>query len=95
MIDILDPNMNLPQPPPADASPVEPVKDDSVDIQDQRLEDKKTPTDDDGRKKKKKKRKRDKAEIGGEEIEAESDIEVVSASTDQDDSDEPKIDILI
>ncbi len=94
MIDILDPNMNLPVPPPADASPVEPVKDDSVDIQDQRLEDKKTPTDDDSRKKKKK-RKRDKAEIGGQEIEAESDIEVVSKSTDQDDSDEPKIDILI
>lgn len=94
MIDILDPNMNLPQPPPADANPVEPVKDDSVDIQDQRLEDKKSPTDDHGQRKKRK-RNRDKAEIGGQEIEAESDIEVVSKSTDQDDSDEPKIDILI
>lgn len=94
MIDILDPNMNLPQPPPADANPVEPVKDDSVDIQDQRLEDKKHPTDDDGLKKKKK-RKRDKVEIGGEELETESDISAASKSADQNDSDEPKIDILV
>lgn len=94
MIDILDPNMNLPQPPPADANPVEPVKDESVDIQDQKLEDKKSATDDHGRKKKSK-RNRDKAEIGGQEIEAESDIEIVSKSTDRDESDEPKIDILI
>lgn len=90
MIDILDPNMNLPQPPPADANPVEPVKDDSVDIQDQKLEDKKSATDDHGRKKKRK-RNRDKAEIGGQEIEA----EIVSKSTDRDESDEPKIDIVI
>ncbi len=86
--------MNLPQPPPADANPVEPVKDDSVDIQDQRLEDKKHPADNDGLKKKKK-RKRDKAEIGGQEIEAESDISVAPKSADQNDSDEPKIDILV
>ena len=94
MIDIIDPNLNLPQPPASPSvEPVEPIKPETVGIEEERLEDKRHSEQEDARQR----RRRDKDTV---EISKLADAEDEDAAQDEhdkpeDEADDGSIDILI
>ena len=96
MIDIIDPNLHPPPPPPAaDVQPVEPIKAETVKIQEERLEDRKSQEED--LREKRNQARKDKVELSSlpETEQPDSDGGTGEAGMDDGNQDEHKIDLLI
>lgn len=94
MIDIIDPNLNLPQPPAAPSvQPVEPIKPETVGIQEERLEDKHRS----GQEESKQQRRREKDTVEISQLDdAEGDDTPQAGHNDPEtEADDGSIDILI
>lgn len=95
MIDIIDPNLNLPQQPAAaPVEPVEPIKSETVGIEEERLEDERER--ERNRQDQKEKLRKDKVEISGlKDAEEEETEEGAPDSTTSSDGEDHTIDVVI
>ncbi len=97
MIDTIDPNLNPPPAPPAaEVQPVEPIKAETVKVQEDKLEERKSQDEEDLRRRKKRSRK-DTVELSSrpDGDPSAADNAVGEAGEQDKEQDEHKIDILI
>ncbi|MCH7520086.1 MAG: hypothetical protein IIB42_00090 [Candidatus Marinimicrobia bacterium] len=96
MIDIIDPNLHAPPPPPAaEVQPVEPIKTEAVKVQEERLEDRKSQEED--LRKKRDQARKDRVELSSlpKAEQPDSDGGTGATGMDEGNQDEHKIDLLI